>query len=140
MSKFAYVPLVHDRRCTGCGTVINMGYVFRYCKGAGPILTVWCSDPPCTPLDKKYSDFLLKHTKQGHVDLPLSFEEFNEIAYSACEYCGDESYGVSRHDHNLGWISGNCYSTCNSCGWMKGKTDRSRFLEQIAKIYNYSLS
>lgn len=68
-------------------------------------------------------------------DFSLSTNEFNELLFANCHYCGEETAnGVDRKDSNIGYYSYNVVPCCKICNYMKGTNSYSDFINHIALI------
>lgn len=88
----------------------------------------------------------------------LSQDEFNNIIFKDCHYCGEppkESSidlinkrgnmhqapifynGIDRVDSSEGYNISNCVPCCADCNYMKNVMSQSKFLNHISKIYYY---
>lgn len=71
-------------------------------------------------------------------DFDLSLEDFEDIIFEKCVYCGyyNESYfnGIDRLDSNIGYINSNCVPCCILCNMIKNNMSVEMFLKKIEHI------
>lgn len=68
-------------------------------------------------------------------DFPLTAEEFKKLWYEDCFYCGDPgARGLDRADPDKGYSIGNLVPCCPRCKKLKGKYQRSVFLNICRKV------
>jgi len=101
----------------------------------------------------------LKHqykvgAKNRNLEFLLTHDEFKNIIYKNCYYCGTEPKhrnpartkiiegsfkvnGIDRINSNLGYTLNNCVSCCSICNEMKMSRSIDEFKYQIEKIYIY---
>lgn len=97
---------------------------------------------------RMYSDYKL-HGK----DFDLTFQEFNDMIISNCNYCGSAPNhlrfsknrklskllnGIDRLDSDKGYNIENCVPCCTTCNYMKNTLSVSTFLEHIKKIKEHN--
>ena len=85
-----------------------------------------------------FSDYKYSARKRGFVFL-LTIDEFIELIYSICHYCGTQGShesrnGIDRKDNSKGYSKANCVSCCFTCNFLKGKKEYSAFVQTICKI------
>lgn len=68
-----------------------------------------------------------KDAKNRGLDWKITLEEFRDLFYSPCDYCGRDvepseysGYRVDRKDNNIGYLTYNCVPCCAECNWIKG--------------------
>jgi 5-methylcytosine-specific restriction endonuclease McrA len=98
---------------------------------------------PLIPLgENRIWSFLKNNCRQRGVELTISRQEYLELAFSNCAYCGSLPknrvplprpstktvytfiflyQGIDRKDNNLGYVPGNCVPCCAVCNSIKGK-------------------
>ena len=95
--------------------------------------------------------------KKRNLDFMLTPPQFVTLIQSNCIYCGRapeeheyklgakrEKYkfianGIDRIDSAKGYTVDNCVSCCTQCNTMKLNYTREQFLNQVKRIYNFSL-
>lgn len=137
-----YVKSLHtmwSRKSSGC----------ENCKGRGKIPTLEA------PINAYYHNYKKKAENRG-LEFKLSKEEFSNLIFQNCVYCGAEPIegtsidriynktgipfkinGIDRIDSNKGYFIENCAPCCTTCNRMKLDHSFSKFKSQIIKIYNY---
>lgn len=89
----------------------------------------------------------IDNAKPRNLEFSLSITDFTKLVTSTCYYCGNKGdsctgpkrinlyCGIDRIDNNKGYTIDNCVSCCKRCNWMKNKTNKKDFLNQIKRIY-----
>jgi 5-methylcytosine-specific restriction endonuclease McrA len=98
---------------------------------------------------KRYiSDNIRKRADK--IEFELSEEEFAELIFDVCFYCGAQPSipthsgkevfrnSIDRVDNNLGYSYDNCVTSCWTCNRMKNKMDVDEFLQHIGNIYLFN--
>lgn len=88
----------------------------------------------------------------------LTKEEFVELVYGNCHYCGsppNRDYpglspskknkynghvivnGIDRKNPNIGYVKDNCVTACDTCNFGKQSLTSCQFEEWIQKVYKY---
>lgn len=92
--------------------------------------------------------------KRRCISFDLSEDEFSDLVFSNCFYCGQEPIertvkksrigkitiavnGIDRIDSKMGYKKSNVISCCACCNIMKGSLDFNVFLKQIQKINEF---
>jgi hypothetical protein len=96
--------------------------------------------------------------KKRKLDFQLSKQEFSDLVFSNCHYCGGvpkrdhpglslskkDKYnghiivnGIDRKDPKIGYIRDNCVPACDVCNFGKQQLDGIQFEEWIKKVYNF---
>lgn len=117
-----------------------------------------CYSPGKSPLIQSQINFVRYGYKLGANKRNLKFlltdEEFKEIIYKNCFYCGSEPIhknpantkilegsfkinGIDRVNPKLGYIKSNCVPCCSNCNEMKMDRTLEEFKNQVSKIHNY---
>lgn len=87
--------------------------------------------------------------RKREVEFCLTEEEFRELIFSDCFYCGASPSiplhsgrffrnGIDRVDNELGYFYHNCIPACWTCNKMKSNLDVTSFLEHSKKIFKNS--
>jgi hypothetical protein len=91
--------------------------------------------------------------KKRKLIFQLSEDKFVELCKGTCHYCGAEptnpagsgecngkfiSNGIDRVDNLFGYIESNCVTCCRTCNIAKFTMSKEKFLDWIARVYNYS--
>jgi hypothetical protein len=104
---------------------------------------------------KIYTAYIKGAIKRGYT-FELSLEEFRELIFNKCFYCGIESSnnykylarnieerivynGIDRVDNSLGYIENNVVTCCKKCNETKRAMSQKDFLSWIEKVYDYSI-
>lgn len=101
----------------------------------------FCRDN-CVATENSYYEFMrqskrLRITKKLKEPL-LSKGEFEKIISRPCIYCGvDVAGGVDRIKSSLGYVHGNCLSSCSQCNYMKKNIELDKFINKIYDICDY---
>lgn len=79
--------------------------------------------------------------RRGHL-FSLLLNEFTEMLYGVCHYCGkkgtkEDRNGIDRKNNNDGYTKSNSVSCCFSCNKFKGNKDYSFFVEKVNNISSY---
>ncbi len=80
------------------------------------------------------------------IEFDLTQEEFAELVFKNCHYCGATPNtivrtgyllrnGIDRVDSDKGYIKGNCVTCCGKCNKLKNILSIDDFLGHISKIY-----
>ena len=83
----------------------------------------------------------------------LTENQFQNLATSACHYCGGlpsnvekrphgETFiynGIDRVNNEVGYIDGNCVPCCWTCNRLKRDLSREKFLSAVSSIYKHSI-
>lgn len=103
------------------------------------------------PERKEYRNYLYGANKRG-IDFTLSYEDFLNLSYGSCVYCGaahgkdckNETgskhkllNGIDRVDSNKGYTIDNCVSCCSKCNYMKGRLSVREFVDHIINLVNH---
>jgi len=73
--------------------------------------------------------------KERGFDFSLSSEEFNNLLFSPCHYCGiEQAMGVDRKESNVGYFSYNVVACCKTCNYMKGTLSYQDFISHVMSI------
>jgi hypothetical protein len=117
-----------------------------------------CNIPGKSPSIEAQINFVKYSYKTGaskrNLEFLLTDEEFKEIIYKNCSYCGSipihknpantkilegsfKINGIDRVNPNIGYIKSNCVPCCSSCNEMKMDRTFDEFKSQISKIHNY---
>ena len=72
----------------------------------------------------------------------LTKDEYMILVKTNCTYCGimqDKGFnGIDRVVSTIGYVSGNCVSSCAMCNYMKGCLDKNIFLQRVEHIMSYN--
>lgn len=128
-----------SRKSSGC----------EKCKGRGKVPTLEA------PINAYYHNYKKKAEERG-LDFDLTKEEFNNLIFKDCVYCGAEPVegtsidkkhnktgvpfkinGIDRIDSNKGYSVNNCVPCCSICNRMKLDHTLEKFKAHIIKIYNH---
>jgi len=79
------------------------------------------------------------HSEKHSRVFELSFEEFENLIYKECYYCGTlplptKSNGIDRIDNDIGYILLNCVTACKDCNYAKRKLSYSDFIALAKRI------
>lgn len=119
----------------------------------------------CMPIDERIYTYYKgtienknKNSSNKYKSFYLTQEEFTNLIYSNCSYCGSEPTednmwnkgskrknddtivkinGIDRIDSNLGYTKENCVPCCPICNRFKSDLSKQSFLSHIYKITNY---
>lgn len=105
-------------------------------------------------LNRRFRSYKSNAKKRGYKFF-LTKEEFRDLIYSDCHYCGlppqksnDKQLranhnGVDRIDNSLDYTVENSVSCCKICNYMKRELSENEFIEHITRIssrFNINLS
>jgi len=83
-----------------------------------------------------------RNAELKQLDFHLTKEGFYDIVKQNCSYCGimqEKGFnGIDRVDSTLGYVVGNCVSSCAMCNFMKKCLDKQTFLQRIEHILSYN--
>jgi hypothetical protein len=84
----------------------------------------------------QYSDYKYKMKSK---DFQLTKEEYENIRCRDCTYCGrsctdTHTNGIDRIDNNIGYVVGNCTTSCRDCNISKRTLQFDIFVSQNKKI------
>jgi hypothetical protein len=116
----------HDRersRCRECGGG-------SYCDHS--IIRGTCS--LCEP-EKVFVRYQKQAENRG-LRFELSLEQFKQIVFQRCVFCGETGYGrgIDRKNNFEGYIPGNCQACCARCNRFKSDEPEFTFLGHVRKI------
>lgn len=81
---------------------------------------------------------LYRHQKSAELrslDFALTTEEFNDLLFADCHYCGSETaMGVDRKDNTKGYFSYNVVACCKTCNLMKRDMPYADFIQHTRRI------
>lgn len=91
-----------------------------------------------------------KTAKRRNLEFTLTQEQFKNIVFKNCGYCGDAPSncqksntggsfiynGIDRIDNSKGYNYENCAPCCIKCNYMKHTTSVESFIERVEKIYH----
>lgn len=119
------------------------------CRGTWKVPTL---DAPINAYYSRYK----RGAKERNFEFNLTLEEFKQLIFQKCAYCGadptNDSYinhvcnktkeslsvnGIDRIDSNKGYSINNCVPCCSTCNKMKLNHTIKFFKDHIKKIYNY---
>lgn len=107
-------------------------------------------EPGVAAINNYYSDYKF-NAKNKKIFFNLTIDEFKDLIFNSCYYCGEEPNkyfhppkanggiycnGVDRKDNKKGYEINNCVSCCSKCNYFKNKLSEEQFLKLIEKIYN----
>ena len=89
-----------------------------------------------------------------NIEYILSEEDFRDIIFKECYYCGEPATrpiytfmkgglrvnGVDRVDNTKGYNKENCVSCCYKCNYAKNTHSKEDFLNWIKRVYEYNFS
>lgn len=91
------------------------------------------------------------HAKHRKISFELTKEQFVDLIFKKCHYCGEEPKrmfrlnmwsgefacnGVDRVNSSLGYTVKNCVPCCKQCNFMKLDYSEEQFYKKIVEIYN----
>ena len=83
----------------------------------------------------------MRDANYKNINFKLSFEEFKDIVYSPCFYCGiiqEKGFnGIDKDDYRKGYVKENSLSCCEMCNFMKGTLSSDIFIKRIEHILTY---
>lgn len=84
----------------------------------------------------KYSGIKSSAINHRGIEFLISFDEFMEMYYMPCHYCGGErpTHGLDRKDSNGPYSKENCVPCCKDCNYFKNINSYDVFLDKIKKI------
>ena len=80
----------------------------------------------------KYKREAIRRKKEYALD-----DEFAKTLFlSPCFYCGTFEIinGIDRRDNDVGYITTNCVSCCDSCNYGKGKKSEQDFIDMCFRV------
>lgn len=123
-----------------------------------PKSCIHCRGNNISPTIAAPRNVLKSHYQSGalkrNLEFSLSDEEFNDLIYGKCYYCGQEPTinksdnrynktselfirnGIDRIDSNKGYFKDNCVSCCTMCNRMKLNYTIEDFFIKIQQIYD----
>lgn len=100
-----------------------------------------------------------KAARNRNLEFDLSREQFADLVFSNCHYCGREPdkttenrsqaikqnvnghikwSGVDRKDNSVGYTPENCVAACTQCNMAKRDTSYNDFIEWIGRVYEHT--
>jgi hypothetical protein len=110
------------------------------------------SNPVYSAMRNLYRSYI-KSARNREIEFDITIEEFEELTTSTCSYCGTEPHinwkghrkesgyiynGIDRLDRSIGYVIGNCVTSCKKCNWAKGKMGVKEFGQFIKNVYEFS--
>lgn len=106
------------------------------------------------PINKLFGRYK-REAKNRKLEFSLSKEQFIELIFKDCFYCGDKPHreysivkeqnkkedniliynGIDRKNNTVGYNINNCVPCCYTCNKMKMEMNSDIFIKQINKIY-----
>lgn len=84
-----------------------------------------------------YSVFCREARKRNLVN-ELSFEQWQNLRWMPCGYCGGETTGIDRIDSSIGYVSSNVTAACERCNKMKGSQSAWDWYAQIERVLQHT--
>lgn len=89
----------------------------------------------------KYSSYKERASSRFPNEQCISQDEFNELSYKDCHYCGKSGpNGIDRINNTVGYIATNCVPACKHCNYVKGdlsiedfNTWKNRFINRQSR-------
>lgn len=92
-----------------------------------------------------------KGAKSRNLDFELSYEEFKDLIFKKCVYCGsegDNNYkkqkkygivynGIDRIDSNIGYVKGNVVTCCTICNHGKSDFKYDDWVDHLKRLSEY---
>ena len=144
-------------QCKKCGKIFSR----RASVIRNSLTSIQCSNCRKTRNNKplnviKYKEYCYYRSgaKARNLEWNLTEEQFANLINQNCHYCGETpskrqtvSYkdeyelvnGIDRIDSSKGYTIDNCVPCCSKCNTMKNNFKQEDILNQISKIYNYSV-
>ena len=80
-----------------------------------------------------------------NLEFSISSDEYREIVKMPCHYCGiiqdrgtEQFNGIDRDNSALGYVLGNCFSSCTICNYMKNTLSGAVFVNRVEHILTYN--
>jgi len=141
-----------ERKCASCGKVkpISEFYYKRITRKSGKMhiansyycktcnlkrINKWNQGYRTTP-DFRY-DYYKRAAKKRDLDFQISLEEFKNLIFKPCHYCGKEpspTNGIDRYINTTGYLIDNCVPCCIQCNRAKNKWNGDEFILMCKKI------
>lgn len=96
---------------------------------------------------KKAIAYYINRAKKRGVPFELTEEQFGDLIYDNCYYCGKPASrndyrgvkrnGIDRFDNDKGYVTGNVVSCCAQCNIKKGTTNGKEYIEYCKQVANY---
>jgi len=120
------------------------------CKNCGRIKrrNTYCKNTEDSLIKALYNSYA-SNAKKRNYDFQILFENFKELIFKECYYCGDiesneykRNYrsikynGIDRLDNTKSYYPENIVTCCGTCNFMKNKSSLDDFYSKIEKIFN----
>ncbi len=77
------------------------------------------------------------NAKAKGVEMRLSFQEFESLFSSPCDYCGGDGGGIDRIDSSRGYVLDNVAPCCSKCNYAKRDMSRADFLSWVQSVHDH---
>ena len=77
--------------------------------------------------------------KSKNLEFLLTFDDFKNIVFSACHWCGSASTGIDRLNNTLGYIIENSLPACKECNYAKNDMTVDEWNSWINRITKFKI-